>query len=223
MRQDCDTVIRLSPESSEIIVEQNLKGVMCRKTISPEAFAQCVLESRYDETVHVSGILPENCVSVSVSERVTVYYIRYPVLYADISYYGTTYERFPLPRLVFSFNYMKESGKVTGARLCVVKDERLNADTPTFTYPFSNVYGDKRICLGNNALPPYKDPSRISTLAHFILSMPNNNDMFNPKSNRLGLSYRELLEHLKDKDSSYYYSDVLTPDGKTFGNFINGG
>ena len=223
MDKACNMIIRLSPESSEIAVEQNVNGVMCRKTISPETLAQCVLGSRLDNEVRFSGVLPENCVSVSIAESFNVYYIRYPVLYADISYYGTTYENFPLPRMVFGFQYAKDNGKVTNARLCVVKDERLNAETPTFVYPFSNVCGDKRICLGNNALPAYKDPARIFTLANFILAMPNNNDMFNPKSNRSGLPYRELLEHLKDKEPSYYYSDVLIPDGKTLGNFMNGG
>ena len=29
-------------------------------------------------------------------------------------------------------------------------------------------------------------------------------------------------EHLKDKDPSYYYSDVLIPNGKTLKDFIGG-
>ena len=103
MDKTCDMTIRFSPKSSEITVEQNVNGVTCRKTISPETLAQCVLGSRLDNEVRFSGVLPENCVSVSIAESFNVYYIRYPVLYADISYYGTTYERFPLPRLVFGF------------------------------------------------------------------------------------------------------------------------
>lgn len=37
--------------------------------------------------------------------------------------------------------------------------------------------------------------------------------------NKLGLEYRELMEHLKDKDPSYY-TDILTPNGWTLGEFI---
>ena len=33
---------------------------------------------------------------------------------------------------------------------------------------------------------------------------------------------RQLLEHLKDKDLSNYYSDVLIPNGKTLKDFIGG-
>ena len=34
------------------------------------------------------------------------------------------------------------------------------------------------------------------------------------------MPYRELLNHLKDKDPSYYYTDVLVPSGKTLKDFI---
>ena len=37
-----------------------------------------------------------------------------------------------------------------------------------------------------------------------------------------GLQYRDLLEHLKDKEPSYYYSDVLIPNEKTLKDFIGG-
>ncbi len=31
----------------------------------------------------------------------------------------------------------------------------------------------------------------------------------------------KLMEHLKDKDPAYYYSDILIPNGKTLRDFIN--
>lgn len=37
------------------------------------------------------------------------------------------------------------------------------------------------------------------------------------------MQYRELLEHLKDKDPAYYYTDVLIPSGKTIKDFMMGG
>ena len=41
---------------------------------------------------------------------------------------------------------------------------------------------------------------------------------------RLGLEdesiYRALLNHLKDKEPAYYYTDVLVPNGKTLKDFI---
>ena len=35
------------------------------------------------------------------------------------------------------------------------------------------------------------------------------------------LSHGELLEHLKDKDPAYYYTDILVSNGKTLGDFIS--
>ena len=34
------------------------------------------------------------------------------------------------------------------------------------------------------------------------------------------MPYRELLNHLKNKDPAYYYTDVLIPSGKTLKDFI---
>lgn len=55
-----------------------------------------------------------------------------------------------------------------------------------------------------------------------LLSIPNGDHSFNALNNKLELQYRDLLEHLKDKDPSYYYSDVLIPNGKTLKDFIGG-
>ena len=191
MVHERETVIRISPQRAEIVVEQcDDAGVTARKSLTLETFAKCIVGSRLDTEVRRSGLLPEHCIGVSLSEGVTQYFIRYPELYADVSYYGTLYERFPLPRLVFAFSYDTESGKVIGQKLCVVKDERLTPKTPTYIYPFSNVFGDARICIGKNALPSYKDATRIFTLAGFILRLPNNDDMFSEKNNKLDLGYR---------------------------------
>jgi len=223
MRAGLDTVIRLSSERAEITVEQTDEaGVTARKTLSAETFAKCVLGSRFDETVHHTGLLPENCIAATVSDDRAVYYIRHPRLRADVSYYGTEYPDFPIPRMVFAFGLDTDSGKVIERKLCVVKDVRLTPETPTYHYPFSNVYGNDSICIGNNELPVYKDPTRLGSLADYILRMPNNNDMFSETHNRMGLGYRDLLEHLKDKPPAYYYTDVLVPNGKTLNHFMSG-
>lgn len=219
-----DIVLHISPERMEIVLEQQKAGgVTARKNISPEALAGCILGSRYDETARSTGFLPEGCVTAVMEDVNTTYFIRYPELYADISYYGTEYLHFPIPRLVFGFQHLGKEGKVGKCRLCVVKDERLTADTPTFHYPFSNVgQEDRHICTGNNALPAYPDPSRLHTLMGYLLRLPNNNDHFSPTHNRLHLGYRDLLELMKDKTPDFYYSDILVEDGKTLKAFMNG-
>lgn len=155
-----------------------------------------------------------------MEKKHTYYYIRYPDLYADFSYYETEYRGFPIPRLVFCFKYLRDRHKIVEASLCVVKDERLTLDTPTYRYPFSNVHNNLSVCLGNNALPVYKNPARLHTLAAYILRMPNNDDLYSEQNNRLHTGFRDLLEQMKDKTPSHYYTDVLVENGQTLKNFL---
>ena len=219
-----ETVIRISPGAPEIAVEHIDGGVTARKLVTPESLARCFLQSRFDSDTYPTGLLPEGCIAATLGSGEIWYFIRHSELYADISYYGTEYLNFPLPRLVFGFRYLREERKVTCSRLCVIPDGRLRLDMPAFHYPFSNVSStDGGICLGNNALPIYEDPSRLSTLPGHILRMPNNNDHFSRAHNKPGLEYRDLLELLRDKPPAYYYTDILVPNGKTLRDFINGG
>ncbi len=93
--------------------------------------------------------------------------------------------------------------------------------TPMFYYPFSNVYGNERVCTGNNILPRYKKLSALKNFPRYLLGLPDNDDMFDRDKNRMKLDHKSLLEHLKDKDPAYYYTDVLVSNGRTLGDFIN--
>lgn len=104
----------------------------------------------------------------------------------------------------------------------VVADEIPTEDTPMFFYPFSNVYEDDRVCTGNNVLPCYKKLSALKNFPRYLLGLPDNDDMFVRRHNRKDLEHKELMEHLKDKDPAYYYTDILVPNGRTLGDFIIG-
>ena len=91
-----------------------------------------------------------------------------------------------------------------------------------YHYPFSNVYDDLRVCVGNNVLPHFKSQTQLSKFPRFLLGIPDNDDFFKESHNRLHMPHRELLEHLKDKEPAYYYTDVLVESGKTLSDFING-
>lgn len=218
-----DTTLHISSMSGEVIVEQNDNGIISRKTIAADELANCFLNSRYDDEQHATGLLPEGCIGVTITRKYTYYYIRYPDLRADISYFGTEYLNFPIPRLVFCFEYMPQEKKVAECYVCVVKDERLTADTPLYWYPFSNVHYNFSICTGNNALPVYKDPARLHTLASYLLRLPNNNHLYERDHNKLHAEYRDLLEQMKGKEPSLYYTDVLVERGQTLKQFMEQG
>ena len=221
MNSENELVIRINPEERRIQLGSVNQGVTSHKEITTDTFFDCIRHSIRNEEAN-SGFLPRNCFNVSIqSDGSRSYCLWHPELYEDISYFGTTYERFPLPRLVFGFDVSKE-GKVCRCRLGVVKDETLKETTPMFVYPFSNVSGFS-LCTGNNALPVYKQLHTLATLPGFLLRLPNNNDSFNAKNNKPRMAYRELLEYLKNKEPSFYYSDILIPNGKTVRDFMNGG
>lgn len=224
MPERFDTVIRISSAQAEVTVEQRTDdGSILRKNISPKSLMECFWESRRNPQAVFTGLLPEHCIAATVRDDSMDYYIRYPELHADISYYKSEFRNFPLPQLVFGFRYVPKEGKVTSCRLCVVDEGRLTPETPTYHYPFSNVGNGGHICTGSNDLPAYQDATRLHTLAGHILRMPNNDDYYSMADNRLGLDYRALLEHMKDKPPAYYYTDVLVKDGKTLNDFLNGG
>ena len=220
MNNENDLLIRISPESRRIMVESTDNGVRSVKEILPETFLECVKNSIVREKQQMaSGFLPQNCFHVAMCEDGTRdYCIWHPRLRADISYYGTEYPDFPLPRLVFGMSVSPE-GKIYRCRLGVVKDEPPRESTPMYVYPFSNVAGFG-LCTGNNELPVYKKRSTLATLPDYLLRLPNNNDSFNPLHNKLRMGYRDLLEHMKKKDPAYYYTDVLESSGKTLRDFI---
>lgn len=222
MRDEFDLTIRINTKDARVVVEQRkADGVTSTKNISPQSFSECIHSSRYEEEDAVSGMLPKDCIAVRIGKNYNTYFIQYPELYADFRYQGTEYLHFPIPRLVFAFRYMPVEGKVAGCSLCVVKDERLTLETPTYWYPFSNVSVSGQICTGNNVLPVYKDPSKLHTLAGYILRLPNNNDHYSSDHNRLDAEFRDLLEYMKDKEPDHYYTDVLKENNRTLKDFLN--
>lgn len=213
-----ETVLHIRPGECSVQVENVQDGVISNKEISIEAFYDCVRSSIRNEGIR-SGFLPQNCFHVSVGgDGTRDFCLWHPYLHADIRYYRTEYLDFPLPRLVFGFRVSQE-GKVRNCRLGVMEDKAPVEDAVMFTYPFSNV-GGFHLCIGNNALPIYKKASALVNLPGYLLQLPNNDDSFNAKNNKLHMPYRELLNHLKDKDPAYYYTDVLIPNGKTLKDFI---
>ena len=214
--------IRIIPEDGQVLIETHTDGIVKCKEIQEDAFLDCIKNSTMRDYVN-SGLLPSDCIHVKIHPNGNKEYcLWYPRLYADISYHETAYPNFPLPRLVFAFHADTE-GKISGCRMGVVANERPTMRTVMYRYPFSNVGGSMgTICIGRNALPQYKTPHALASLPTFLLSIPNGDHSFNALNNKLGLQYRDLLEHLKDKDPSYYYSDVLIPNEKTLKDFIGG-
>lgn len=215
-----DVILRASPKNGSFTVEEHkCSGVVSYKEISPLDFYAAVYGSFEQQFSMRSGLLPPNCLQVTFSGEEKHFVIWHAEQYADIAYRDREYLHFPIPRLVFAIRTLKD-GRIADCSLGVVADEPPTTDTKMYHYPFSNVYPDLRLCVGNNIMPHYKHQSLLHKLPYFLLGIPNNDDMFTAEHNRLGLGYKELLEHLKDKEPAYYYTDVLVESGRTLADFI---
>ena len=213
-------VLRIHPELGYIKVETCEDGVISHKEISNETLVEC-LRGSLNRPSYQSGLLPENCISFFAGagdDRAVC--ILHPEQRADISYHKTCYTNFPLPRLIFKFS-LHQGLRVNSVSVCVVEEGRLKPDSKLFAWPFSNVGAGGHMCIGNNVMPKCESLHTLSSLPYHILSIPNNNDHYSRNNNKMKLEYRDLLELLKDKDPSFYYSDILVPEKKTLNDFIN--
>ena len=215
-----ETVLRIRDDGM-VMVEKDTDGVRSFKQIAPDTLVECINKSLLRGAVH-TGLLPKNCLSFSAYDdgnRNVV--LLHSESRADISYFGTEYKNFPLPRMVFGFSVSKE-GRVSSCTLGVIaNDDILKPETKMFHYPLSNVSGF-HLCTGNNTFPKCASLHTLASLPYYIMAMPNNNDHFNHALNKPGLEMRDLLELLKDKEPGFYYSDVLIQNKAVLGDFING-
>lgn len=217
-----DVILRVSPKRNTLIVEeQKPGGAVAYKEISPLELYFAINDSYTSKDYLSSGFLPENCLHVSMNGVERSFILWNPELRADVAYGDTEYPDFPIPRLVFGIR-MLDGGKVAECSIGVVADEKPSPETLMYSYPFSNVYEDGKVCSGNNIMPRYKKQTALRNFPRYLLGLPDNDDMYDSQKNKLGLGHRELMEHLKDKDPAYYYSDILVPNGKMLGDFICG-
>ncbi len=216
--KDDELIIRIKEDKS-VRLEIREKGRTRTKLISPDTLFECIKGSIREEPVS-TGLLPANIVSVKLASDGKRYAVlEYAYEKADIQYMQTEYPDFPLPRLLFGF-LVEKSGRISEINLGVPAPGKLKEDTKMYLYTFSNV-SRFRLCTGANSLPGIKNLQGLQNLPEYILSLPDNDDYFDASHNRLGLSHRDLLEHLRDKDRRYYYDAVLLPmPNTTLKNFL---
>ena len=207
-------------DSAEITVEERRNGVKSIKNIELNDLLICIKSSLKEVKPVYHTVLPKNALFYSCSPETGDFSaaIEYPYSKATVTYMATEYPDFPLPKLVFGFK-IGGTGKIQKVYLGVTENGILRENSKMFVYPFSNVSNNFSLCTGENELPKINSPYSLSNMPDYILSLPDNDDHFEPKNNRLHLGHRELMEHLADKSPEYYYSDILIPSGKTLADF----
>lgn len=196
-------------EDKSIRLEFLEKGQKRTKVVSVDTLTDCIKKSLSNIRV-TTGLLPTNALSVTMDSRNQRFAVlEFPDERAAVTYMKTEYPNFPLPRLLFGFR-VEDSGRISGVNIGVPDLGKLTLDTRMFVYPFSNV-NRFSMCTGSNSLPHIQSLQQLANLPYYILSLPDNDDFYQERNNKLGLGHRDLLEHLRDKDRQYYYDHVLVP------------
>lgn len=201
-----------------IVIDDCRGKTVKHKVISLNTFCKIIEKSTKPKAVQ-SGLLPDRCICFRENadgERFVALDLgRFNV---DITYESTVYKDFPIPRMLFGFRVSKDF-KINEVQVAVADMGPLRDDTKLYKYPFSNVSGFN-MCIGSNAMPKIKLLRQLNGIPYYIFAMPDNNDRYTTDRTKLNMQYRTLLEFMKDKDSSYYYENVLIPSGKTLSDFI---
>lgn len=219
MRVEDELVIHIT-KNRDICVETKKKGVSSFKNVDAVSVMDC-LKTAVDKEINISsGLLPQNCISYAGSDRGDRFVVlSFEEKTADVMFEQTEYKDFPLPRMVMGFS-IKVDDSIDSVYLGVTEAGRLTPRSKMYVYPFSNVHRFK-LCTGVNPFPKIKSLHQLSGLPYYILKMPNNYDYYRAERTKLNMeNHRELFEHLKDKDSQYYYDNVLIDMGKTLNDFI---
>lgn len=201
-----------------IVVDVRAGNRIRHKVITPDSFCKIIAKNVKVKAVS-SGVLPEGCISFSEKDGERFVVLELGQNNIDLNYMDTTYPNFSVPRLLYGFT-VDTQGKITNVYVTVADKGTLRDDTKLYEYPFSNV-NEFRMCTGDNALPEIKQLRQLSGIPDYLFSMPDNNDYYSPEQTMLNMEYRNMLEFLKDKDSDFYYTDVLVQSGKTLKDFIN--
>lgn len=217
--KDDELVLHIREDKS-IRLEFKENGEIRTKLVTVDTLIDCIKSSLSGICIS-TGLLPANalCVTTDTEKGQRFVTMEFPEERAAVTYMNTEYPDFPLPRLLFGFR-IEDSGRISGVNMGVPDLGKLTPDTRMFCYPFSNV-SRFSLCTGANSLPHIKSLQQLSSLPYYILSLPDNDDHYTERNNRLNLGHRDLLEHLRDKDRKYYYDQILVPmPNTTLKNFI---
>jgi hypothetical protein len=109
------------------------------------------------------------------------------------------YNNVGLPGLVFVVKIYKDL--IQSCNIGAIKERVVKEDTPIYRYPFTNAYGDGKICFGQNDMKNHKLQNGFTDLQSFpskFFLMPSTHSM--GQQNRYDMELRPLVEYLVDKE-----------------------
>jgi len=216
---ECIEKMRITLTQTDVMVEEFLyNGIVKSKFIRADDLIDCISFASRQDGIE-TGILPEGCIFYREEKDGMKYVaIKYINGIVDFVYNNAEFKNCPLPNMLFGFK-VAMNGHIYTKMVSCFKGNKVRMDTKLCYYPFSNVYKNNHsICLGSNRLPMIDDIRQLESIPHYILSLPNNDDMFCLEHNSRGLSYRDLLAELQGKDE--FDENLLVERPETVKDFI---
>lgn len=140
--------------------------------------------------------IPKNCVWVQKREKSTKYVIEIPKSQFRVKFQDVPFEDVGHPRMLFVFTVLDSEQIVEMKLVCVKENTDINLDTPIYSYPYSNVFGNGRVCWGG-----YRDLKMpLNQVANIFLSTSNNSHL---KGN--------VLDLFKANENKPFEDDMLEP------------
>lgn len=123
-----------------------------------------------------------------------------------VRYHDVEYKQVGHPEMLFYFRIQNQ--RISKIKIACVKDKILKEDTRLYHYPYSNVFGDHRVCWSYGE---YKIDSldKLQHIPYVFLSTPNNGHV-NPQT-------RMLFEKYQNAE---FDDETLSPSNKTFAEFV---
>lgn len=212
-------VLHIDPLKSTVKTELlHQDGTRTVKHIPSDALVSSLQENSHIAP-QATGLLPPGCISLTLRKDGWDVTLQSTMERDTVFYHKTGYADFPLPH--FLLRCQLQNDMLRNFRMAVVEPVELKPNSKLYRFPFPNVNGFS-LCVGTNRFSGYDTLWKLRGVMHRVLSIPFGDDYYRPEHTKLGLSARELFEHLRDKEPAYYYSDVLIPNGKTLADFIGG-
>ena len=213
--------IRLYDNKDTVNIDIYQDNTISHKVITLSDLEKCFFQSQETDQMCFNGLLPSGILSYSVSATETYVVLRYPeqkITYS-YTYSDSPYLSFPMPNLIFGILLNKEH-MVLRTLLRVIPQGALSLDSPLYYYPLSNVHDNGEICMGRNEALIYDNLQALENYPQYVLSLPNNNDLFNSAHNKRRLEHKKLLDTLAKRNPDYYYNHILVQvPGQTLKDF----
>lgn len=152
--------------------------------------------------------IPNNCVFVNITTKQQIYVLEIPKTRMRVKFHDIPFEDVGHPRMICVVSVSNK--RVNSMRLFALPNEGIiNNSTPVYHYPYSNVYGDGRVCWNGYTKEEINGATDVEMMPKLFLSGSNNS--------HLKANVKEMFEALEGKD---FPDEQLRPFGKTLKELI---